>query len=149
MADGRIVIDTKIRKDQALKDLAVLQKDAKSTAAEIAKLDQKLAAAKSDTKLADNLRQAQKAAADTAAELDRVNTKLETAKQTELAKIKATPGFQNFKPSTLSNMATNNAMLNNPEAVKQSEALAATLSKQEAAVSAAKAAVDALSLIHI
>ena len=143
MADGRIVIDTKIRKDQALKDLAVLQKDAKSTAAEIAKLDQKLAAAKSDTKLADNLRQAQKAAADTAAELDRVNTKLETAKQTELAKIKATPGFQNFKPSTLSNMATNNAMLNNPEAVKQSEALAATLSKQEAAVSAAKAAVDA------
>lgn len=51
--------------------------------------------------------------------------------------------FQNFKPSTLSNMATNNAMLNNPEAVKQSEALAATLSKQEAAVSAAKAAVDA------
>ena len=40
-------------------------------------------------------------------------------------------------------MATNNAMLNNPEAVKQSEALAATLSKQEAAVSAAKAAVDA------
>ena len=143
MAYGRIVIDTKIRKDQALKDLAVLQKDAKSTAAEIAKLDQKLAAAKSDTKLADNLRQAQKAAADTAAELDRVNTKLETAKQTELAKIKATPGFQNFKPSTLSNMATNNAMLNNPEAVKQSEALAATLSKQEAAVSAAKAAVDA------
>lgn len=143
MADGRIVIDTKIRKDQALKDLAVLQKDAKSTAAEIAKLDQKLAAAKSDTKLADNLRQAQKAAADTAAELDRVNTKLETAKQTELAKIKATPGFQDFKPSTLSNMATNNAMLNNPEAVKQSEALAATLSKQEAAVSAAKAAVDA------
>ena len=143
MADGRIVIDTKIRKEQALKDLAVLQKDAKSTAAEIARLDQKLAAAKSDTKLADNLRQAQKAAADTAAELDRVNTKLETAKQTELAKIKATPGFQNFKPSTLSNMATNNAMLNNPEAVKQSEALAATLSKQEAAVSAAKAAVDA------
>lgn len=143
MADGRIVIDTKIRKEQALKDLAVLQKDAKSTAAEIARLDQKLAAAKSDTKLADNLRQAQKAAADTAAELERVNTKLETAKQTELAKIKATPGFQNFKPSTLSSMAKTNAMLNNPEAVKQSEALAATLSKQEAAVIAAKAAVDA------
>ena len=143
MADARIVIDTKIRKEQALKDLAVLQKDAKSTAAEIARLDQKLAAAKSDTKLADNLRQAQKAAADTAAELERVNTKLETAKQTELAKIKATPGFQNFKPSTLSSMAKTNAMLNNPEAVKQSEALAATLSKQEAAVIAAKAAVDA------
>ena len=142
MADARIVIDTKIRKDQALKDLALLQKDAKSTAAEIAKLDQKLAAAKSDTKLADNLRQAQKAAADTAAELDRVNAKLEAAKQTELAKIKATPGFQNFKPSTLSDMAETDAMLNNPEAVKQSEALAATLLRQETAVRSAKAALD-------
>lgn len=59
------------------------------------------------------------------------------------AVLDALAAFQNFKPSTLSNMATNNAMLNNPEAVKQSEALAATLSKQEAAVSAAKAAVDA------
>lgn len=87
-------MEGEIKKEQALKDLAVLQKDAKSTAAEIARLDQKLAAAKSDTKLADNLRQAQKAAADTAAELERVNTKLETAKQTELAKIKATPGFR-------------------------------------------------------
>lgn len=143
MADARIVIDTKIRKDQALKDLAVLQKDAKSTAAEIAKLDQKLAAAKSDTKLADNLRQAQKAAADTAAELERVNAKLEAAQQTELAKIKATPGFQNFKPSTLSSMAKTDAILNNPEAVKQSEALAATLLRQETAVSSAKAALDA------
>lgn len=143
MADGRIIIDTRIRKDNAKKDLNELRKDAQATASEISKIDQKIHEAQGDTKLADNLRQAQKAAADTAAELDRVNTKLETAKQTELAKIKATPGFQNFKPSTLSNMATNNAMLNNPEAVKQSEALAATLSKQEAAVSAAKAAVDA------
>lgn len=143
MADARIVIDTKIRKEQALKDLAVLQKDAKSTAAEIAKLDQKLVAAKSDTKLANNLRQAQKAAADTAAELDRVNAKLEAAKQTELAKIKATPGFQNFKPSTLSDMAETDAILNNPEAVKQSKALAATLLKQDAVVRSAKAAVDA------
>ena len=143
MADGRIIIDTRIRKDNAKKDLNELRKDAQATASEISKIDQKIHEAQGDTKLADNLRQAQTAAADTAAELDRVNTKLETAKQTELAKIKATPGFQNFKPSTLSNMATNNAMLNNPEAVKQSEALAATLSKQEAAVSAAKAAVDA------
>ncbi|MFQ9992603.1 hypothetical protein, partial [Ruthenibacterium lactatiformans] len=138
MADARIVIDTKIRKEQALKDLAVLQKDAKSTAAEIARLDQKLAAAKSDTKLADNLRQAQKAAADTAAELERVNTKL----------TKTDKSLPNQKPSrfqTLSLDAFEQAKTNvlNPEAVKQSEALAATLSKQEAAVIAAKAAVDA------
>ncbi|MFQ7004153.1 MAG: hypothetical protein ACLRRT_11055 [Ruthenibacterium lactatiformans] len=130
MADGRIVIDTKIRKDQALKDLAVLQKDAKSTAAEIAKLDQKLAAAKSDTKLADNLRQAQKAAADTAAELDRVNTKLETAKQTELAKIKATPGFQNFGPRRF--RAWQKQRSSTTGGGKAVRSAAATLSKQEA-----------------
>ncbi|MFR1358800.1 MAG: hypothetical protein ACLSBB_16455 [Ruthenibacterium lactatiformans] len=85
-------------------------KKAKSTAAEIAKLDQKLAAAKR-YKLADNLRQAQRLLVDTAAGLIGQH-KAGNRKQTELAKIKPHQ-VSNFKPSTLSN-SNKQPMLNNP-----------------------------------
>lgn len=71
MADGRIIIDTRIRKDNAKKDLNELRKDAQATASEISKIDQKIHEAQGDTKLADDLKNAQAAAAATEKEIVR------------------------------------------------------------------------------
>lgn len=76
MADGRIIIDTRIRKDNAKKDLNELRKDAQATASEISKIDQKIHEAQGDTKLADDLKNAQAAAAATEKELEMIDAAL-------------------------------------------------------------------------
>ena len=76
MADGRIIIDTRIRKDNAKKDLNELRKDAQATAKEIGKIDQKIHEAQGNTKLVDDLRDAQEAAEAAAREIESIDAAL-------------------------------------------------------------------------
>lgn len=77
MADGRIVIDARINKKQAVSDLNNLKKDITNTGKEIEKIDtaiSKAGAAKND--LANKLQAAKEQAAGTAQELENVNVQL-------------------------------------------------------------------------
>lgn len=143
MADGTIVIDARIRKQAAEKDLASLRKDAASTAREIAALDKKIASIEGSTKLKDNLDAATAAASATEAELQKVNDQLDAAISKRAEQLRATPGFQNFKASTINSMATDQVTSENPKLVAKSSDLAAQYEKDAAAVEKANVAYQA------
>lgn len=95
MADGSIIIDTRINNKGAEADLKALQAKAKSTAQQISALDKQLGQATSKrSKLADDLAAARQQAEGTAKALDEINAKLDAARAKNLAAVqKEFPGM--------------------------------------------------------
>ena len=81
MADGEIIIDSRINNKGAFADLQALQGRAKSTAQQIAALDKEIAQATARrSKLAGDLEKARTAAQATASQLEAVNARLDAAR---------------------------------------------------------------------
>ena len=82
MADGSIILDTRINNKGAYAELKELQAKAKSTAQQVAALDRQLAqAGAKHTSLGDDLKRARQEAAETARELQKLNTTMDLQHQ--------------------------------------------------------------------
>ena len=82
MADGSIILDTRINNKGAYAELKELQAKAKSTAQQVAALDKQLAqAGAKHTSLGDDLKRARQEAAETARELQKLNTTMDLQHQ--------------------------------------------------------------------
>ena len=82
MADGSIILDTRINNKGAYAELKELQTKAKSTAQQVAALDKQLAqAGAKHTSLGDDLKRARQEAAETARELQKLNTTMDLQHQ--------------------------------------------------------------------
>ena len=82
MADGSIILDTRINNKGAYAELKELQAKAKSTAQQVAALDRQLAqAGAKHTSLGDDLKRARQEAAETAHELQKLNTTMDLQHQ--------------------------------------------------------------------
>ena len=82
MADGAIILDTRINNKGAYAELKELQAKAKSTAHQVAALDRQLAQAGANhTSLGDDLKRARQEAAETARELQKLNTTMDLQHQ--------------------------------------------------------------------
>ena len=146
MADGRIVLNTRVITSGAEKDLKRLQDDAKATAKEIAKVDSQLSKEKGNNlKLAQQLQDAKAAAEATAAELDKVSSKLDELKAKRVTELAETPGYKGLPQKTLQLVAQREVEAQNPTLVDQSDKLSEQYAKQADAVDKAQAAYDASS----
>ena len=82
MADGSIILDTRINNKGAYAELKELQAKAKSTAQQVAALDKQLAqAGAKHTSLGDDLKRARQETAETARELQKLNTTMDLQHQ--------------------------------------------------------------------
>ena len=82
MADGAIILDTRINNKGAYAELKELQAKAKSTAQQVAALDKQLAqAGAKHTSLGDDLKRARQETAETARELQKLNTTMDLQHQ--------------------------------------------------------------------
>ncbi len=82
MADGSIILDTRINNKGAYAELKELQAKAKSTAQQVAALDRQLVqAGAKHTSLGDDLKRARQEAAETARELQKLNTTMDLQHQ--------------------------------------------------------------------
>ena len=82
MADGSIILDTRINNKGAYAELKELQAKAKSTAQQVAALDRQLAqAGAKHTSLGDDLKRARQETAETARELQKLNTTMDLQHQ--------------------------------------------------------------------
>ena len=82
MADGSIILDTRINNKGAYAELKEMQAKAKSTAQQVAALDKQLAqAGAKHTSLGDDLKRARQEAAETARELQKLNTTMDLQHQ--------------------------------------------------------------------
>ena len=82
MADGSIILDTRINNKGAYAELKELQAKAKSTAQQVAALDRQLTqAGAKHTSLGDDLKRARQEAAETARELQKLNTTMDLQHQ--------------------------------------------------------------------
>ena len=82
MADGSIILDTRINNKGAYAELKELRAKAKSTAQQVAALDKQLAqAGAKHTSLGDDLKRARQEAAETARELQKLNTTMDLQHQ--------------------------------------------------------------------
>lgn len=95
MADGSIIIDSRMNNKGAYAELKTLQAKVKSTAQQISALDKQLGQATSKrSKLADDLAAARQQAEGTAKALDKINAKLDAARAKNLAAVqKEFPGM--------------------------------------------------------
>ena len=132
--DYAIRIKTAINNNEAKSKLQQLKAEAQSTAKQLSSLDKQISNIKGNTKLADSLKAAKDEAAATVQQLDAVNAQLEQMKTAEVALLSSTPGFTNMSAGTLGQVAQGNVERANPELVSQSDTLAASLSKADAAV---------------
>ena len=112
MADGSIILDTRINNKGAYAELKELQAKAKSTAQQVAALDRQLAqAGAKHTSLGDDLKRARQEAAETARELQKLNTTMDLQHQ-------------------------KNGLDSSPADVKRSDKLRATLDQQQQKIGA-------------
>ena len=112
MADGSIILDTRINNKGAYAELKELQAKAKSTAQLVAALDKQLAqAGAKHTSLGDDLKRARQEAAETARELQKLNTTMDLQHQ-------------------------KNGLDSSPADVKRSDKLRATLDQQQQKIGA-------------
>ena len=112
MADGAIILDTRINNKGAYAELKELQAKAKSTAQQVAALDRQLAqAGAKHTSLGDDLKRARQEAAETARELQKLNTTMDLQHQ-------------------------KNGLDSSPADVKRSDKLRATLDQQQQKIGA-------------
>lgn len=116
MADGEILIRTRIDLDKAKDDLKLLQAKAKSTAQQISALDKEIASIKGNTKLTEDLEKARAAARAAGEELDALNDRI----------YRDTKSGQGADPKDIA----------------KSDRLVAALEKQEAKVAALNAAYE-------
>ena len=146
MADGRIMLDTRVITSGAEKDLKRLQDDAKATTKEIAKVDSQLSKEKGNNlKLAQQLQDAKAAAEATAAELDKVSSKLDELKAKRTAELAETQGYKGLPQNTLQLVAQREVEAQNPTLVDQSDKLSGQYGKQLDAIDKAQAAYNASS----
>lgn len=140
-ADGRIVIDTRVRTENAEKDLKALRTTAEGTARQLAAIDQKAAALRGNTRLAENLAAAKKAAKQTADEMDRVTARLDAVYNANRDKVQLL--YPGLSQSALRAEAEKRTKKEAPDLLRDNEALLKQYIRQEDAIQKADGALRA------
>lgn len=142
MADGEIIIDTRINNKGAEADLKALQAKAKSTAQQIAALDKELNAATGKrSKLAADLDSARAAAEQTAAALEKVTSQLNAARGATLKQVRQE--YPRFSDAAVQDIAASRFRGDNAARLAEQARLTAELEKQDATIAAAAKAYAA------